>query len=407
MSVPIRTEPIQTEKQSQQGAGKARILIVDDEPAVLSALSRALHRDFEVLTAADGAEALRLITGQEVPIMVTDQRMPGMTGAQLLAAVADVSPLTIGILITGYNDIAAVIEAINVGRAFRYHPKPWNTVELVGSLHAALDHYQVERQRREELERLKHHLEEMIAQKAAQLNAQNARLLELEQLKNRFLTNVSHQLRTPLAIMRTSLELLRMGKPEKQARYLENVTQAAQTLETMILSTLDFSEFNLGPNPLTLQPVAIGPLVEQIVRSHRLAAQDKNIHLILESDLPGDLLLLLDAGLMRKALDGILVNALRFTPAQGVVRVSVAQQAEGHPPSIGITVRDSGPGMTKQEIEHLFEPFFRGREAQDDPTPGLGLGLALADVIVRWHGGAIEVTSAEGQGSVFQVRLAL
>lgn len=110
---------------------------------------------------------------------------------------------------------------------------------------------------------------------------------------------------------------------------------------------------------------------------------------------------------MRKALDSILVNALRFTPAQGMVRVSVAQQTGDHTASIGITVHDSGPGMRKQETENLFEPFFRGHEAQDDPAPGLGLSLALADVIVRWHDGAIEVTSTEGQGSLFQVRLPL
>ncbi len=171
---------------------KRPILVVDDEPAVLSSLERSLRRQYEVLTATSGEEALRLLREREIPIIITDQRMAEMTGVELLARAREHSPLTIGIVLTGYADIQAVIEAINVGQAFRYFAKPWQSEDLEQSLTTALARYDGELHRAETLERLNRHLEQVVAARTVEIRAQSLRIVELELLRGRFITNVSH-----------------------------------------------------------------------------------------------------------------------------------------------------------------------------------------------------------------------
>lgn len=385
---------------------KAPILVVDDDPGILASMVRLLRRDFDVLTASSGVEAVTVLRTREIPILVTDQRMPNMSGAQLLAAVAEISPQTVGVLITGYSDIEAVVEAINLGQVFRYHRKPWDQDALLASLRAALAQYEAERRRAEELERLKSHLQAEVARQSQQLHAQTTRLLEIEQIKNRFLDNVSHQLRTPLAILKTSLDLLQRGRAERRQHYLDMATDATRDLETMILEALDFADINLGPGDLDLEATPIGSFVEQAANSHRLLALGKDIELKVENRLPpdADLQLPLDRALFSKALDNLLVNAIRFAPKHGCVEVGVGAAFSEQGPVVAIWVHDDGPGIDEKEMELLFTPFFRGADAKHGWSPGLGLGLALAAAIVRWHGSQIEVVSAEGSGSTFSIR---
>jgi YesN/AraC family two-component response regulator len=112
-----------------------------------------------VYKASSGAEALRLLAERQIPIVVTDQRMPEMTGVQLLAEVHRCAPLVIGILLTGYSDLPAVIDAINIGQVFRYREKPWDVDVLRGDLEAAGQLYEAQLSQTEQLQRLNPHLE--------------------------------------------------------------------------------------------------------------------------------------------------------------------------------------------------------------------------------------------------------
>jgi DNA-binding NtrC family response regulator len=125
------------------------ILLVDDEPEILFSLRGLLRKDFEVHTAESGAEAIEILKRQPIHIIMTDQRMPGMTGMQLLHRVQGEHPQAIRIVFTGYADIKAVIDAVNQGHIYRYVTKPWDPDELLGVLRqacAAYDHL-IERQR--------------------------------------------------------------------------------------------------------------------------------------------------------------------------------------------------------------------------------------------------------------------
>lgn len=124
-----------------------KILIVDDEPANLRALERLFREDYEVLTAGSGADALELLRQHDVALLITDQRMPGMTGIELLKSTASLRPRMVRIILTGYTEVEALVEAINCGLVYKYVTKPWKNEEFRILVSRAIEHYETNKAR--------------------------------------------------------------------------------------------------------------------------------------------------------------------------------------------------------------------------------------------------------------------
>lgn len=124
-----------------------KILIVDDEPANLRLLERLFRRDYQVITAASGREALELLGQHDVALLITDQRMPGMTGIELLKNTVALRPHMVRMILTGYTDVSALVEAINCGHVYKYVTKPWNNDDLRLTVERALEHYETAKSR--------------------------------------------------------------------------------------------------------------------------------------------------------------------------------------------------------------------------------------------------------------------
>lgn len=120
-----------------------KIMIVDDEPVNLRTLERLFRRDYQVVTAQSGAEALTLLQHHDVALLISDQRMPEMTGIELMKNTVALRPQMVKILLTGYTDVSALIEAINCGLVYRYLTKPWNNDDLRMTVSRALEHYEM------------------------------------------------------------------------------------------------------------------------------------------------------------------------------------------------------------------------------------------------------------------------
>ena len=123
-----------------------KILIVDDEPANLRTLARLFRDQYQVMTAGSGAEALQLLGQHDVALLITDQRMPGMTGIELLKNTVLLRPRMVRMILTGYTDVEALVEAINCGEVYRYVTKPWNNDELRLTVKRALEHFETNKQ---------------------------------------------------------------------------------------------------------------------------------------------------------------------------------------------------------------------------------------------------------------------
>ena len=126
---------------------KYKILIVDDEPSNLRTLERLFRNEYEVLAAASAVEALSLLQQHDVALLISDQRMPEMSGIELMARTVKLRPHMVRILLTGYTDISSLIEAINSGHVYKYVTKPWANDDLLVTVARALEHYETIRSR--------------------------------------------------------------------------------------------------------------------------------------------------------------------------------------------------------------------------------------------------------------------
>jgi DNA-binding NtrC family response regulator len=126
-----------------------KIIVVDDEPNNLRVLERLFRHDYEVITAESGEEALRLLSEHDAALIITDQRMPNMTGVELLKRTADIRPHMVRIILTGYTDIETLVEAINSGLVYKYVTKPWDNEELRLTVNRALEHFETNKGRHE------------------------------------------------------------------------------------------------------------------------------------------------------------------------------------------------------------------------------------------------------------------
>lgn len=175
---------------------RARILIVDDEKDNLRALDRTLRRDFDVTSCEDPKVALSLVEQQEFAVVISDQKMPGMLGTELLQKIALVKPLVSRVILTAYTEIRVMLDAINRAEIYRYVTKPWDNQELNAVVHQAVERYRLQNdnvklirtlegknkaltEKEQELLRLNEHLETLVDKRTAELRQLNERLNQL------------------------------------------------------------------------------------------------------------------------------------------------------------------------------------------------------------------------------------
>jgi len=246
-------------------------------------------------------------------------------------------------------------------------------------------------------------LEQRVIDRTAELQAANARLVELDRLKDEFLSRISHELRTPLTSIKIYLELLEKGKPERRDKYLQTLKSETDRLHTLIEEVLMFSQFNLNTTPAIVGPVDLNNLISgRLTTWERLSAgRGLTLHLDLAPDLPRARA---DAELVAQALLRLVANAVNYTPA-GSITVSTATRLDDGRRWVTISVSDTGPGITPEDIPHIFDRFYRGHAAANYKTPGVGVGLSISREIAQRQGGRLTVETQVGVGSTFTLWL--
>jgi two-component system, NtrC family, sensor histidine kinase GlrK len=227
------------------------------------------------------------------------------------------------------------------------------------------------------------------------------RLAELEAEKNRFLRHLSHELKTPLTALREGAELLHdqvggpLAPPQRQVVLI--MRDNSVKLQRLIEDLLDYQRALHAAASLAPKSVALDALIREAVRPHELVMQSKGHTLSLELEKLG---IEADAEKLRSIIDNLVGNAVKFTPPGGAITVS----ARGNGPDAMIDVIDSGPGVTPEERDAIFDSFFRGRAKASGRIEGTGLGLAIAREFAEAHRGRIDVITRTSGGH-FRVTL--
>lgn len=242
-------------------------------------------------------------------------------------------------------------------------------------------------------------LEERVVERTRELAAANARLLELDQLKTKFVSDVSHELRTPITSLQLHLYLLMHGNPEKREHHMTVLKQQANRLTQLVDDILDLSRLELGGGEIAFAPVELNQLIDQVVAAHQPIAENADLRLTFEPDpeLPP---VKGEVNQLAQVVTNLVINALNYTPA-GSVRVRTYLEGD----YVCLDVEDTGTGIDPEDLPHLFERFYRGKSVSQGSIPGTGLGLAIVKEIVDLHRGSIEIDSQRGQGTTFTVRL--
>jgi signal transduction histidine kinase len=229
------------------------------------------------------------------------------------------------------------------------------------------------------------------------------RELRLSRLKSDFVANVSHELKTPLALIRLYAETLELGRVPAEGRkgeYYRVINKESRRLTQLINNILDFSRIEAGRKEYRLVPSDIGGVVRDVVENYRFAIEKLGFTLELEltEDLPP---LALDPEALSQALINLLNNAVKYSPEQKAIKVRVERAGE----RVLLSVSDRGIGIPRSEHRRIFEKFYRVETSLVHTTKGSGLGLALVQHITEAHGGHVELSSAPGDGSTFTLSL--
>lgn len=251
---------------------------------------------------------------------------------------------------------------------------------------------------------------------ALKLKEQSEQLTEMDKIKSRFFANISHEFRTPLTLIMTPLEQMLIRRRDKQEKETMNVMlQKSRQLLALINQLLDLSRFDSGKIKLQASCQNIIPFIKGIFASFEMAAPKRGLKLesnLEETDIP----VFFDAPKMEQALQNLLINAVKFTPTDGKIILSVSKckkatragaTGQGAGDVIEISVRDTGIGIPPNEIKYIFERFHQAESPHEDGLKGTGIGLAIAKEIVMLHHGNIDVHSQLDKGTEFVIRLPL
>ncbi len=232
------------------------------------------------------------------------------------------------------------------------------------------------------------------------------RIAALRRSEKELLANVSHELRTPLARIRLALELVRSGDAARASSYLADIEEDLAELEQLLDGIMTAARLDLAPSSADalppLHPVELEGrgLLEAAAARFAIRHPERVLRCNIADDVPE---LLADPVLLRRVLDNLLDNAAKFS--EKPEPIELGGKFEPNPPTLVISVRDRGIGIAAEDLERIFEPFFRGDRSRARATGGVGLGLAVARRIVEAHSGTLAVESSRASGTCFWVKV--
>jgi signal transduction histidine kinase len=409
------------------------ILYVDDEIQNLEGFKITFYDEYTVFTASSAKEALAIIKKEKIKIVISDQRMPEMSGLELLLAINREFPEIVCIILTAYADTEAVIQAVNQGGVYRFLLKPWSELELKITINNALELYHYRTENKSLLEDLKIKNQELLEtnndlkkitlvlqEREFKLKEQNEEYLsvneELSQtieelarakekaeesdlLKKAFLQNMSHEIRTPLNAILGFANLLKSPEItlDDVQKYSEIIINGGNQLLAIVTDILTISSIDAGQEKLNETIFNINDLVNDLRLMFLPMANQKSLSLYLK---PNSNIyqenIRTDKTKLQQILTNLITNSIKYTHS-GYIEFGYTLKNK----LIEFYVKDTGIGINKNYHNVIFDRFRQIAPENNNLFGGTGLGLAISKAHAELLGGHIWLESEPGIGSTF------
>jgi len=367
---------------------KNSLLIVDDDAASLMELASILKQDYKIFAVKDGRPAIDKAHEALPDLILLDVVMPGMNGFDVLAELkkSEMTKNIPVIFITGVNETEGESEGLALG-AVDYIRKPYDAMVV--------------------LHRIRIQIQIINLQRDLENAAEDAKAAN--QSKSAFLANMSHEIRTPMnAIMGITDILLHNDNksPVEVADGLERIYASSEMLLNIINDILDFSKIEAGKLDILPSLYRIENMINDTIQLNIMRVGEKPINFVLDIDEGIPAKFVGDELRIKQILNNLLSNAFKYTPA-GTVTLSVSHEKDPATGSVTLifVVKDTGSGMTKEQLEMLFEEYSRFNEDTNRSIEGTGLGLSIMRFLVNLMNGSVFVESEHGEGTSVTIKL--
>jgi two-component system, sensor histidine kinase and response regulator len=337
------------------------IVCIDDEAHNNEALERLLRKKYQIYSATTPQEGLELIKIHQPALIISDQRMPQMTGVELLKKSLEISPESVRVLLTGYTDLESVISAINEGQIYRYLTKPWEPNDVLLTIEGGVEAYNLKQA----------------------IKKQNEELKSLDKLKTDFMILVTHELRTPLSGISSFLELLKEEiKSTDHQLYLSHIEKNTSRLKKLIEDILAITRLKGEKVHLQTTSVDLQALMHS---AWSLAAKDFKKKLELTITGPS-VTFLTQENFLKDALVRLFSNCFQHAVEGATVKVNITETDA----KVQFTV--SNPGTTDADLpsQTLLSAFTKNEKVMNH-TQGTGLGLAIVHALTEALKGTFQV----------------
>src|SRR4051794_33889454 len=379
---------------------KFAVLYVDDEEKSLKYFAMAFKDQFRIFTAPNAQEGLKIleIHKDEIGVLLTDQRMPGEKGVWLLERARQLRPRIIRILATAFSDMDAAVAAVNSGAIYKYVSKPWDPPQLEATLKRAIEFFLVQRERDQLLtEKMSVLHNMMIADRIVSLGLLAAGLSH--HIRNSLVAVKTFLDLAPAKLQEESLDLSGLRNPEFWKDYYHNVQAQIEKINNMLKDLWAASE---TPTFAFKDEVSVRAVVSSVLKKLKDTFAAKSV--TVRNEIPETLPLIhVDKPKFDRLFELLLKDEVVSLPAGSEITISGSPvpTSPGAEAEVEIQVQDNGPGLPKEALRLIFDPFV----VRSDSPMEYGINLMACYFIVHHHGGKIEAAGGEGQGTVFKIRL--
>lgn len=413
-STEAMSDPGYSQLKDPGNSSENTVLIVDDEVEILNLMETLLDMNgFEVVRAESGEEALEISREIALAAVVSDYRMPGMNGVELISNLNKRHPNTPMIIATGFADVDIAIDAINKGGVYKLIKKPWDPFELLQEVKAAVDYRNSEKLRERLEEKLKEQneiLEERVIERTSELNnvikdLQEANdtitetyqhLLQSDKLATLGLMagTIAHDIANPLTVVIARARLIKMKNvlDEKSLASIDIIIKSSKKIEKLIFSITGFAKKSSNE----FVHFSVSDVLNESLLMLSKSIKMKSIELNEKYDIEAPIVWG-DPNKIEQVFTNIIQNALQAMQNSGRLDVEVIKVDK----IIRVIISDSGPGIPKNKINEIFEAFYTTKEE------GTGLGLNICKRIIEEHEGQLKVESVLGEGTQFTIDLPL